>query len=231
MGLDLLKVANTCSQDRSVRAVLITGTGKGFCAGGDLKSFVEAGDRVGEVILETTTSFHAAISRFNRMDAPVIAAVNGVAAGAGFSLACATDLAIAAESATFLSAYTAAGLVPDGSSTYFVSRMVGVRRAKELALTNRVLSAAEALDWGMVNRVVPDEELESASLAWATELASGATAALGRAKRLILDGMSESLETQMERESQEIAAVTRTKDAREGLTAFLEKRKPSFKYE
>jgi 2-(1,2-epoxy-1,2-dihydrophenyl)acetyl-CoA isomerase len=175
-----------------------------------------------------TVYLHAAISRLNRMDAPVIAAVNGVAAGAGFSLVCATDLAIAAESSAYTMAYTLAGLSPDGSGTYFVSRLMGMRRAKELALTNRKLSSAEALDWGLVNQVVPDADLMAEADALATRLAAGATRAYGTAKRLILEGTSSSLETQMEVEAQGIAAMMATRDGREGIDAFVSKRKPTF---
>ena len=134
-----------------------------FCAGGDLKSFADQGNGLPGHVKEVTAYLHAAISRFVWMDAPVVAAVNGPAGGAGLSLVCATDLAIAAESAKFVMAYTRAGLAPDGSSTYFLSKLIGMRRAKELALTNRTLSAAEALEWGLINRVVPDAELAAAA--------------------------------------------------------------------
>jgi 2-(1,2-epoxy-1,2-dihydrophenyl)acetyl-CoA isomerase len=145
------------------------------------------------------------------------------------SLCLFADLAIAAESAKFTLAYTRAGLSPDGGSTYFLPRIVGVRRALELALTNRVLSAREALEWGIVNRVVPDAELQAEALALAKQLASGATGALGAAKRLLHHSSSESLETQMELEAQAIADRARTADAREGIAAFIAKRPASFK--
>jgi 2-(1,2-epoxy-1,2-dihydrophenyl)acetyl-CoA isomerase len=126
-------------------------------------------------------------------------------------------------------AYTRAGLAPDGSSTYFLSKLIGMRRAKELALTNRVLSAAEALEWGLINRVVPDAELAAAAGELAISLAEGATLALGEAKRLIQQGFTETLESQMERETRAIADMARTEDAREGIAAFIAKRKPDFK--
>lgn len=168
---------------------------------------------------------HAAVSRLTRMDPPVIAAVNGTAAGAGMSLACACDLVLAAESARFTMAYTKVGLTPDGSSTYFLSRLVGLRRALELALTNRVLSAQEAFDWGIVSRVVADGELMAQADALAADLASGA-AALGASKRLLYGGWTETLETQLEHESQTISDISRTKDGKEGIATFLEKRAP-----
>jgi 2-(1,2-epoxy-1,2-dihydrophenyl)acetyl-CoA isomerase len=162
------------------------------------------------------------------MDAPVIAAVNGSAGGAGVSLCLFADLVLAADSAKFTLAYTRAGLSPDGGSTYFLPRIVGVRRALELALTNRVLTAKEALDWGIVTRVVPDGELLTEAHMLAQQLAGGATRAYGAAKRLLHHSFAESLETQMELEAQAIAAQARTRDAREGIAAFIAKRKASF---
>lgn len=228
MAKDLMNAAIRMDVDPNVRAVIITGNGKAFCAGGDLVAFSKLGDDLPAFVKEMTVYLHAAISRLNRMDAPVIASVNGVAAGAGFSLVCAADLAIASESSAYTMAYTLAGLSPDGSGTYFVSRLVGMRRAKELALTNRKLTAAEALDWGLVNKVVPDAELAAETDALAQQLAQGATRAYGTAKRLILDGTSTSLETQMDLEAQGIAAMMATRDGREGIDAFTSKRKPVF---
>src|SRR6185369_15909204 len=155
---------------------------------GDLKTFAGKGDRLPHYLKEVTTHLHAAISRLTRMDAPVIAAVHGSAAGAGMSIACAADFVIAADSAKFTMAYTRAGLVPDGSSTYFLSRIVGLRRALELTLTNRVLTASEAASLGIITRVVPEAELLPAASALAAELASGATKALGATKRLLHAG-------------------------------------------
>jgi 2-(1,2-epoxy-1,2-dihydrophenyl)acetyl-CoA isomerase len=218
-----------CDADDAVRAVLITGSGRFFCAGGDLKSFAAQGDELPRHLKQVTADFHAAVSRLNRMDAPVVIAVNGVAAGAGFSFALAGDLAVAAESARFTMAYTRAGLTPDGSSTYFLPRLVGLRRAKELTLTNRTLTAAEALGWGLVNQVVPDAELAETARALARELAGGATLALGAAKRLLDGGLNATLETAMEDEAQAISAMARTADGREGIAAFLEKRPPAFR--
>jgi 2-(1,2-epoxy-1,2-dihydrophenyl)acetyl-CoA isomerase len=229
MGRDLMHVAIRASEDPQVRAVILTGAGKMFSGGGDLKSFAAQEDKLPGHLKETALYLHAAISRFVRMDAPVIAAVNGSAGGAGMSLCLFADLAIAAESAKFTLAYTRAGLSPDGGSTYFLPRIVGVRRALELALTNRVLSAREAADWGIVNKVVPDAELQAEALALAKQLASGATGALGAAKRLLHHSSSESLETQMELEAQAIAERARTTDAREGIAAFIAKRPANFR--
>lgn len=228
LARDLMHAALQCDEDPAIRAVVITGAGRVFCAGGDLKSFVEQGDNLPYYMKEVTTYFHAAISRLTRMDAPVVAAVNGAAAGAGMSLTCACDLVVAGESARFTMAYTRAGLTPDGSSTYFLPRIVGLKRALDLTLTNRVLTAAEALEWGIVSRVVPDADLLAEAGALAAQLASGATKALGTAKRLLHSGWVETLETQMEHETRAIAGMARTADGKEGIDAFLTKRAASF---
>lgn len=229
MGSDLMHAILDCSEDRAIRAVVITGAGSTFCSGGDLKSFAAHGKQLPYRLKEETTYLHAAISRLTRMDPPVVAAVNGSAAGAGMSLVCACDIVVAAESARFTMAYTRVGLTPDGSSTYFLPRIVGLKRALELTLTNRVLSAQEALDWGIVTRVVPDAELLAQAHALSTQLAAGPTKALGASKRLLHSGWTETLETQMEHESQAIAGMARTVDASEGIAAFLEKRAAKFR--
>jgi 2-(1,2-epoxy-1,2-dihydrophenyl)acetyl-CoA isomerase len=228
MGLDLMHASIQASEDPAVRAVLITGAGKMFSGGGDLKSFAAQEDKLPGHLKEVALYLHAAISRFVRMDAPLVVAVNGSAGGAGMSLCLFADIVLAAESAKFTLAYTRAGLSPDGGSTYFLPRIVGLKRALELALTNRVLSAKEAAEWGIVTKVVADSELQAEAQALASQLASGATKALGAAKRLMHHSFAESLETQMELEAQAIAGQARTRDAREGIAAFIAKRKPSF---
>ncbi|MBI3303240.1 MAG: enoyl-CoA hydratase/isomerase family protein [Deltaproteobacteria bacterium] len=229
LARDLMHAALQCDEDPMIRAVIVTGAGRMFCAGGDLKSFAAQGENLAYHLKEVTTYLHAAMSRFTRMDAPVIAAVNGTAAGAGMSLACACDFVLAAESARFTMAYTRAGLTPDGSSTYFLPRIVGLKRALELTLTNRMLSAQEAQEWGIVTRVVPDANLLAEADTLAAQLAAGAPGALGAAKRLLHSGWTETLETQMELETRAIAARAHTADGREGIAAFLEKRAPQFK--
>ncbi len=231
LARELADAALRCDEDPEVRAALITGAGRLFCAGGDLRAFNSFGDGLPAYVKEMASYLHSGISRLRRMDAPVIAAVNGAAAGAGMSLACACDLILAAESARFTMAYTSVGLTPDGSATYFLPRMVGLKRAMEIVLTNRVLSAAEAAEMGIVNRVVPDDELMTEARALATRLAAGPTKALGMAKRLLEAGMTATLETQMEIEGRGIADASRSADAREGIAAFLEKRPPRFRGE
>ena len=229
MAADLADAAVACEADDSIRAVVLTGAGdKLFCGGGDLRSFAEAGDGARAMVLEMTKNLHSAVSRFARLDAPVLVALNGTAGGGGMSLALAGDLMFAAENAKLTMAYTRAGLSPDGSSTYFLARIVGLRRAAELALLNRVLSAQEALEWGLVNRILPANELMPAALETAERLAAGPTRAFGTAKRLLLDGFAQSLDTQMEYESRGIADCLSSADGREGVRAFLDKRKPAF---
>ena len=198
-------IVNRCSVDPSVRAVVLTGAGeRAFCAGGDVAEFVQKGDEVELMLREMTTLLHTGISRLAWLRAPVIAAVNGVAAGAGLSFVACCDLAIAADTAKFTSAYTQIGLTPDGSSTYFLTRLVGQRRAKELYLTNRVLSAQEALDWGLVNRVVPAADLMTEVTKLATQLARGPTQAYDGVKKLVMMSDNDTLESQMERETRSI---------------------------
>ncbi|MFN0161223.1 MAG: enoyl-CoA hydratase/isomerase family protein [Burkholderiales bacterium] len=222
-------IINRCGADRSVRAVVLTGTGdRAFCAGGDVAEFVQRGEDLELLLKEMTTLLHTGISRLAWLRAPVIAAINGVAAGAGLSFAACCDLAIAADTAKFTSAYTQIGLTPDGSSTYFLTRLLGQRRVKELYLTNRVLTAQEALDWGLVNRVVPAADLMTEVTKLATQLAKGPTEAYGGVKKLVMMSSNDTLESQMERETRSIVEMGRTKDAREGLKAFVEKRKPNF---
>lgn len=229
MARDLMHAAIRCDEDPEIHAVLLSGAGGTFSAGGDPKSFYAQGDALPSHIKEVTTYLHAAMSRLTRMNAPVVAAVHGAAAGAGLSMACACDLVIAAESARFTMAYTRIGFTPDGSSTYFLPRIVGLRRALELTLTNRMLSAQEAMALGIVTKVVPDTELKAEATALASGLAAGATRALGASKRLLHSGFVETLETQMELETRSIAEMAGSEDGREGLKAFLEKRPPKFK--
>jgi len=214
--------------DDAVSTVLVTAEGRVFCAGGDLKEFHAAGAALPKLAADMLVDFHGAIYHMNRMPKPVVAAVAGAAGGAGLSLVTAFDLVVVGESARFTMAYTRAGVTPDGTSTYFLSRHVGVRRALDLTLTNRVLSAAEAEAWGLVNRVVPDDEVESTARALAEELAGGATRALGWAKRLIYEGHDSPLADAGEREGQVITGAMATADGREGIAAFVEKRPAEF---
>ena len=227
MAKELAAASLECESNRSVRAVLLSGAGKSFCAGGDVKVFA-AQQQLSRYLREITSYLHLAVSRFARLDAPVIAAVHGSAAGGGLSLAISCDLVLAAESATFLMAYSKIGMAPDGGSTYFLPRLVGLKRAMELTLTNRVLSAAEARDWGIVTEVVAPELLAARAEELARSLAQGPTGAFGSAKRLLHGGWNQTLETQMELESRAIAEAGGAADGQEGIRAFVEKRKAKF---
>lgn len=218
-----------CAEDPAIRAVVLRGAGKLFCAGGDLRDFSTQSPALLPGYLERVTHFlHRAITTFAHMSSPIVAAVHGSAAGAGFSIACACDFVVAAESAKFTMAYTKAALTPDGSATYFLPRIVGYRKALELAISNTVLSADEAQALGIVTRVVPDSDVIAAATAMATELAAGPTGAYGGVKRLLLASSSNSLEAQMAREAEWLSSMAKTKDAREGIAAFLAKRAPKF---
>jgi 2-(1,2-epoxy-1,2-dihydrophenyl)acetyl-CoA isomerase len=229
LGRELLAAVVGLAEDPAVRCVVLTGAGRAFCGGGDVRDFARAGAGAGRLLKELTTYVHGAVSHLVRMPKPVVAAVNGVAAGGGLALALAGDLVLAAESARFTMAYSRIGATPDGSSTYWLARLVGLRRALELFYTNRVLGAAEAAAWGLVTRVVPDAALGDEVRRLAGELAQGPTLALGRGKRLLHAATTESLESQMAAESEAIAASGHTEDFAEGVRAFVEKRPPAFR--
>jgi 2-(1,2-epoxy-1,2-dihydrophenyl)acetyl-CoA isomerase len=226
-GQEFHAAALQLAADPAVRAVILTGAGKQFCFGGDLRGMMAGGDNIQQYLRDLTSNLHAGLSILARMNAPVIAAVNGTAAGAGVGLVLAADLAIAAQSAKVSLAYTGVGLTPDGATSFLLPRAVGHKRAMELLLTNRTLSAEECLQWGLVNQVVPDELLLAEALKLATRLANGPTQAFGDTKRLLLASAG-ALETQLAAESQTIAYRGASAEAREGLSAFLEKRKPNY---
>lgn len=225
---DLADAVQTCEENAQIRAVILTGSGRYFSAGGDLSAFSSDMERLPRLLGELTLYLHTSISRLARMEKPVIAAVNGPCAGAGMSLACACDLVIAAESSSFTMAYTAVGLSPDGSSSWFIPRRIGDLRTRELMLTNRTLGAEEALDWGLVTRVTPDGDVMKSARDLAKKLVSGPTRAYGLVKLLVNDTFAHGMETQMELESRAIMSAAKTSDAREGIGAFLKKVKPEF---
>lgn len=229
MADELFDVACRCEAE-GVRAAILTGTGRMFCAGGDLSEFASAEDKAAHVT-RMAAMLHAALSRFAHMDAPLVVAVNGSAGGAGFSMALSGDFVLAAEKAKFVSAYSASGLTPDGSSTYYLAKHVGLLRAKELMLTNRTLTAEEARDWGIVNRVVPAEDLMPEARKLAAGFAKGPTKAFGGVKRLLETAFSESFETQLDKETRSIAAMMRTRDAPHGIESFLAKKTPEYRGE
>lgn len=225
---ELAQATQELARDPSVRAVVISGEGRAFSAGGDVAEFHANVDRGSAFLAEMVGQLHIGILNLLQMPKPVIAAVNGVVAGGAMGLFLAADIAIAAESATFVMAYTGIGVCPDGASTFFVPRLLGSRRALELMLTNRRLSAKEALDWGLVNQVVPDADLAATVRAQAERLSSGPTLAYAEVRALVRQSFSNTIEAQLEQEARALAAMGATADFREGVTAFVQKRKPSF---
>jgi 2-(1,2-epoxy-1,2-dihydrophenyl)acetyl-CoA isomerase len=208
-----------------IRAVVITGAGRGFCVGQDLNEFRGAAGDIGARLRST---YHPNIRGIRGLDKPVIAAVNGPAAGAGLSLACACDIRIASDEATFVPAFINIGLIPDSGGTFFISRLVGQARALEWLGSGRRLTAAEAHAWGIVSEVVEATVLETRATEVAAELAALPTRAIGMTKRLVDRAPAATLDEQLEWEAQLQAAATQTEDFREGVDAFLEKRTPDF---
>jgi len=228
MASELKQAARLCDSDPELRAVVLSASGRFFCAGGDIKEMLSHGDEIGTAIKSLADDLHSAISIFSRMQAALIVAVNGVAAGAGFSIALIGDIVLAAESASFTMAYTRAGLCPDGGSSYFLPRLVGLRKAQELMLTNRTLSAGEACELGLVTRVVADEALTLQADQLAAELAASARLSTAYVRKLLLASAGNDLETQMELEGKLVSQCAASPDGREGIQAFVEKRKPEF---
>lgn len=227
---ELWEAAVELTEDASVRAILVRANGRMFCSGGDLKYMLALEDKaaLAKALKITTTYFHAAVARLLRGNAPVVMAVQGAAAGGGFSFAITGDIVIAAESAKFKMAYTASGISPDGGSTWFLPRLVGLRVAQRLALDNPTLTAQEALDIDLITRVVPDDELAEAAMAAVRRYADGPTLAYGRTKQLLAETWANGPEHQMELETLAMAASARTRDMNEGLAAFSAKRAPVF---
>lgn len=229
MSQELRLAAQLCDTDSSIKAVLLTANGRFFCAGGDLKEMVSYGNQAASHVKNLADNLHMAISNFSRMSPPLIIAINGMAAGAGFSLAVSGDYVIASESAAFTMAYTKAGLSPDGSSSYFLPRLIGLRRTQDLMLTNRILTSHKALEWGLVSQVVESDDLHSSAMELAQKLASGSLASHSIVKKLLLCSFNNSLETQMEIEGRYISQCVGSADGQEGIMAFSEKRAPKFK--
>jgi 2-(1,2-epoxy-1,2-dihydrophenyl)acetyl-CoA isomerase len=227
VAMDLLAAAMTCARNTAVRAVVLTGAGRNFCFGGDLRAIASKEGAADDYLRELTGYLHSAISHFVRMDPPVIAAINGTAAGAGVGLVAMADLAICGKSSKFNLAYTNVGLTPDGGTSFLLPRVIGAKRTMELFLRNRVLPADEALSWGLVNEVAADGELLERALEIAEQLAHGATRAFGRTKRLVAHSLG-AFESHMVLESETIASQAVSPDGVEGIAAFLDKRKPSF---
>jgi 2-(1,2-epoxy-1,2-dihydrophenyl)acetyl-CoA isomerase len=228
-SLDLLAAIGEVTEDRAVRAVLVTGAGRAFSSGADLKEAAEQADGGTVDVYRTLTErYHPLITGIRRMPKPVIAGVNGPAAGIGLSLALACDLVVAAESAYFSLAFVNIGLVPDGGSSVFVPSRVGFARAAELAMLGERLDARKALDWGLINQVWPDEEFAEQTAKLLERLASGATKSYAGTKRQLNQWLYERMDDQLEFEAQIQREMAASGDFAEGLAAFAEKRPPRF---
>ena len=212
------------ARDPAVRAVVLTGAGRGFCAGQDLTEFTQAGD-VGATLRAT---YHPNVLAIRALEKPVIAAVNGVCAGAGLSLACVCDFRVAADNARFVPGFIGIGLVPDAGGTFFLHRLLGASRAFEWMSSNRGLTAAEAHAWGLVSEVVEADKLAARAAELAAFYAALPTRGVGMTKRLFDHAETATLDEQLEREAQLQAVAAGTDDFREGVAAFLEKREPRF---
>jgi 2-(1,2-epoxy-1,2-dihydrophenyl)acetyl-CoA isomerase len=223
---DALAAALKDARDPEVRAVVVTGAGRGFCVGQDLTEFREA---PGDIADRLRGSYHPNILAMRALEKPVIAAVNGPAAGAGLSFAAACDIRLAADSATFVPAFVNIGLIPDSGGTFFLARLLGPARAFEWMSSGRRLTAPEAHAWGLVSEVVEADRLMDHVAGLASVLAAMPTRAIGMTKRLFDAASTNTLEEQLELEAQLQSAATQSEDFREGVTAFLEKRDPAFK--
>ena len=230
MHAEVREALDDARDDAAARCVLLTAHGRGFCAGQDLGDRkVDAGAPPPDLEASLRENYNPLISRLARMPKPVVCAVNGVAAGAGSSLALACDIVLAARSATFIQSFCKVGLIPDSGGTWWLSRLAGRARAMGLAMTGERLSAEQAEQWGLIWKCVDDAELETESQKLATHLATQPTFGLTQTRRAIDAAMSNSLDDQLELEAKLQGEAGRSEDYREGVTAFMEKRAPHFK--
>jgi 2-(1,2-epoxy-1,2-dihydrophenyl)acetyl-CoA isomerase len=233
LDIEMLKglhaAIHRCIAEPRVRVVMLSGKGANFCAGGDVHVFAAKGQDLPHYIRQATALLQEVIAALIHLDAPVIAAVHGfTAGGGGMGLVCASDLVIAAQSAKFLAGATRVGMAPDAGLSVTLPRLVGARKAAEMLLLNPTISANEAVDLGLINRIVPDAELQLAALEYAKKLATGAPLALAATKRLLWTGVGLAVEAAMPEESRTVADLCRSEDVREGLAAVIEKRAARF---
>lgn len=228
MGILLLKYVQEVASDGALRVVILTGSGASFQAGGDLRQFADAGDGLEALLARMIPRFHTIVQTLREMPKVVLGSVRGGAAGGGFSLAMASDLIVASETARFATAYRSIGASPDGGLSYFLATHVGPKRALELLLHARAIDARQAQALGLVNWVVADGQLEAETARIAGELAAVAPKALHAMKRLVNEAASAHLGQQLDAEQASFIEISRTRDFREGLDAFLSRRKPAF---
>lgn len=217
---ELKEIARRLHQNPEIGAIVISGEGPIFCAGGDLKAFA-AQERLGDFVYDMAGLFHSALDFFNRTDAPVIAAVEGGVGGAGVSLMAAADLAVIADNASFTMGYVAIGLTPDGSASYYLVRAIGLRRALDMALTNRKIDAKTACQWGLATRMAPAGEVLEQAMTLARQLVAKDTMVLGETKRLLAEGSNRDLREAMARETEKVSAMAARPQVKESIAAFL----------
>jgi 2-(1,2-epoxy-1,2-dihydrophenyl)acetyl-CoA isomerase len=225
LGTELLDALREAERGADVRCVLLTGAGRGFCAGADLREQAPGQTSVGDLL---RTRYNGIVLRMRTMEKPVVAAVNGVAAGAGCNLALAADVRLASDRASFIEAFSRVGLIPDSGGTWLLPRLVGTGRALEMMFFAEPLDGAAAERLGLVNRVVPHDDLMPRALEWAARLAAGPTRAYGLTKRGVNQAISSTLADSLEYEAQLQEIASRTEDHREGVAAFLAKRQPAY---
>lgn len=229
MARDLKELATRLAEDPSVRVVLLGGNGPMFTAGGDIDLFTKTpAAQLPAILRRMIDDYHLALERLVELDAPIVAAVKGAAAGGGLGMVCAADVVVAAEEAVFTVGYGRLGLTADGGNTWFLPRLVGMRRAQEMFLRGRRLTAAEALDWGIVSTVVPTADVDAEARRIAVEIAAGPTSAFGGVRTLLRQSFETGLRDQLAAEKTAIVEVSATADAQEGIAAFGERRRPRF---
>lgn len=232
LDLEMMKLLgealSSAATDPRVQGVMLTGNEKAFCAGGDLKWISQQPEAAGSVLYRLAPQFHLSITEIRRMEKPVVAAINGIAAGGGFSLALACDFRVMAQSAVLRQAYTSSGLSIDGGGSFALPRLVGLARAMEIMAFDQPIAPEQALAWGLVTKVVPDDVVREEALAMLKTLTNKALHSFAWSKKLMTHSWSNSLETQLEWERQGISDCAAHAEGQEGIQAFVQKRKPSF---
>jgi 2-(1,2-epoxy-1,2-dihydrophenyl)acetyl-CoA isomerase len=232
LNLDMMKLLGEtlayAATDNSVKGIMLTGKGKAFCSGGDLKWVSQYSDNAGRTFYELAPYFHLAIMEIRRMGKPVVATINGIAAGGGFSLALACDFRVMGKAAILRQAYTSNGLSMDGGGTFALPRLVGLARAMQIMAFDDPITSAQALEWGLVTKVVPDNQVRTEALAMLEQLNKTALHSFAWSKKLMTDSFNNTLETQLELERQGISDCAAHPNGQEGIKAFVEKRKPVF---